>query len=161
VSKTIEEVRSISHNLRPHQLDQLGVTKTIRALAKQVAESSGIALTADVDKIDGLLSGDEEISLFRIVQESCNNMVKHSRATSAGLSVKRTGSGLEFALGDNGRGMDVNAEQARDVLGKGFGLSGMQERARTFGWNLDIQSLPNRGTTIYLSIPLKMENGKG
>jgi signal transduction histidine kinase/ligand-binding sensor domain-containing protein len=155
VSKTIEEVRSISHNLRPHQLDQLGISKTIRALAKQVGESSGIALTADVDGIDGLLSGDEEISFFRIVQESCNNLVKHSRASSAGLSVKQTDGSIEFALGDNGRGMDVRAEQSRDALGRGFGLSGIQERARTYGWALEINSLVNHGTTIRLTIPLR------
>jgi signal transduction histidine kinase/ligand-binding sensor domain-containing protein len=155
VSKTIEEVRSISHNLRPHQLDQLGISKTIRALAKQVAESSGIALTAEVEKIDGLLSGDEEISFFRIVQESCNNLVKHSRASSAGLSVKQTDGSIEFALGDNGRGMDVRAEQSRDAFGRGFGLSGIQERARTYGWAFEINSLVNHGTTIRLTIPLR------
>jgi signal transduction histidine kinase/ligand-binding sensor domain-containing protein len=155
VSKTIEEVRSISHNLRPHQLDQLGLSKTIRALVKQVGESSGIALTADVDKIDGLLNGDEEISLFRIIQESCNNLVKHSGAKKAGLSVKRTDTGLDVVLTDDGRGMHVGTEQSRDTLGEGFGLSGMKERARTFGWNLNIESQLNNGTTIHLAIPLR------
>ncbi|HTP13017.1 MAG TPA: triple tyrosine motif-containing protein, partial [Bacteroidota bacterium] len=152
VSKTIEEVRSISHNLRPHQLDQLGLTKTIRALVKQVGESSGIALTADVESIDKLLTGDEEINLFRIIQECCNNLVKHSGATGAKLSLKRSDGQLEFALSDNGRGMDTLAEQSRDTLGGGFGLSGMRERARTFGWKLDIESQPDRGTTIRLLI---------
>ncbi|HEY6951116.1 MAG TPA: triple tyrosine motif-containing protein, partial [Bacteroidota bacterium] len=159
VSQTIEEVRNISHNLRPHQLDQLGLTKTIRALAKQVADSSGIGLKADIDDVGKLLTAAEEINLFRIVQESLNNVVKHSGATSTTLSLKLIAGAIEATLSDNGRGMDVAAEQARDDLGRGFGLSGLQERARTFGWNLTIRSQPNQGTTIFLGIPLR-RNGK-
>jgi two-component system sensor histidine kinase DegS len=101
------------------------------------------------------LSNDEEINLFRIVQECCNNMVKHSGATAAGLSLKQTHGRLEFALGDNGRGMGIRTEQTQEILGRGFGLSGMKERARTFGWSLDIQSQPGRGTTVLLAIPLR------
>ncbi len=160
VSTTIEEVRSISHNLRPHQLDQLGITKTIRALAKQVSESSGIALTADVDKIDGFLSSDEEINLFRIIQESCNNMVKHSGATAAGLSVKKTDGRIDFILGDNGKGMNVKSEQLHGVFGGGFGLSGMQDRAKTFGWHLEIDAQAGQGTTVRLSLPAIAQKGK-
>ncbi|HEX9613960.1 MAG TPA: two-component regulator propeller domain-containing protein [Bacteroidota bacterium] len=150
VSQTIEEVRSVSHNLRPHQLDQLGVSKTIRALIKNLAESSHIAFAFDVDDVDDVLKGDEDIGLFRIVQESLNNIVKHSEATEVHVSLKRNPDGLLLIIGDNGKGM--GSVPTGERLGEGFGLSGMKERARILGGRISFSSIA-RGTVIELKIP--------
>ncbi|MGB2867524.1 MAG: sensor histidine kinase, partial [Bacteroidota bacterium] len=152
VSQTIEEVRNISHNLRPHQLDQLGVTKTIRALVKQVAESSPIQFSVDVEEIDDILVGDEDIGLFRIIQESLSNIVKHSGAASGRVSIKRAVAGIEVTITDDGKGMDVTHERLREELGKGFGLSGMEERAKMFGWKMEVRSQLNNGTEVRVEI---------
>lgn len=163
VSQTIEEVRSVSHNLRPHQLDQLGVSKTIRALIKNVEESSRIVFMADIDDIDDDLKGDEDIGLFRIVQESLNNIVKHSEATEVIVSLKRNPEGLSLQIRDNGKGMGAVTEGER--LGEGFGLSGMKERARILGGSLEIRSDAGKGTIVEVKVIRKansgMENGKG
>ena len=151
VSQTIEEVRSVSHNLRPHQLDQLGVSKTIRALIKNVAKSSHIAFAFDIDDVDDALQGDEDIGLFRIVQESLNNIVKHSEATEVHVSLKRNPEGLLLIIRDNGKGM--GSVPTGERLGEGFGLSGMKERARILGGAIDVRSTRD-GTTVELRIPL-------
>jgi signal transduction histidine kinase len=140
VSQTIEEVRNISHNLRPHQLDQLGVSKTIRAMIRKLAASSTIEFTADVDDVDDLLEGDEDIGLFRIIQESVNNIVKHSGSTKAAIELKRTEDGIFLTIRDNGTGIAGGEE--------GFGLSGMRERVRILGGVLEIRQAEGGGTII-------------
>ena len=79
VAQTLEEVRTIAYNLRPHHLDQLGLTTTIRAMIEKIAESSGIAMSSDLDDLDGVFPPADEITIYRIIQESLNNVVKHSR----------------------------------------------------------------------------------
>lgn len=143
VSSTIEEVRSISHNLRPHQLDQLGITKTLRAIVRQAKESTSIEITSEIMDIDSTLSPEEEINLFRIVQESFNNIIKHAQAEKANLVVFRTGKIISVTIADNGKGISSPA---------GFGISGMQERAKMFGWNFNVVSDNQTGTIITLTI---------
>lgn len=155
VSQTIDEVRSISHNLRPHQLDQLGLTKTLRALLRNVRESSTISFTGEIGDIDGVLAANEEIALFRIVQESLNNIMKHSQATEAFVGATRGTESTTVTIRDNGVGMRVAVEQTREELGGGFGLSGIKARAQMFGWMVSIHSEPGNGTLIELVIPLQ------
>ncbi|MEW6061285.1 MAG: two-component regulator propeller domain-containing protein [Bacteroidota bacterium] len=155
VSSTIEEVRSISHNLRPHQLDQLGITKTLRSIVRQMQESTSIEFASEIHDIDGALSPEEEINLFRIVQESFNNILKHSRATKVSVSVVRKKNVISIEVLDNGKGIaHRNAGESENLVSPaGFGISGMQERAKMFGWELEIDSLPDQGTKLSLNIP--------
>jgi signal transduction histidine kinase len=141
VSNTIEEVRSISHNLRPHQLDQLGITKTLRSIVRQVNEATAIEFSAEIQDIDGMLSPEQEISLFRIVQESFNNIIKHSESTKVTVNVVRNADMIHLTIADNGKGISSS---------QGFGISGMQERAKMFGWELLITS--KEGTELTLRI---------
>jgi len=146
VSSTIEEVRSISHNLRPHQLDQLGITKTLRAVVRQASESAAIEFSPEIHDIDGMLSPEEEINLFRIVQESLNNIIKHSAATKANASVMKETDFILVTISDNGKGISSSA---------GFGISGMEERAKMFGWKLEVGPQPDGGTVLRLMIPIR------
>jgi len=151
VSNTIEEVRSISHNLRPHQLDQLGITKTLRSIIRQANESTPIEFIGEIKDIDDILSSEQEISLFRILQESFNNIIKHSGATQVQVAVFRNKSSILVTVADNGNGIrnDTNNELSSTT---GFGISGMKERAKMFGWEFTIES--KQGMNITLNIPL-------
>jgi signal transduction histidine kinase len=155
VGTAIEEVRSISHNLRPHQLDQLGLTKTLRAAIRQMKESTTITFDGQIEDIDGLLTDEEEISLFRIVQEALNNISKHARASVVRVAVGRTGDLVHVEIEDNGTGFDIHRETSVEDLGRGFGLSGMAERARLFGWQLRVDSIAGRGTVVRLRTSLR------
>jgi signal transduction histidine kinase len=73
-SQAIDEVREIAYNLRPYQIDRLGLTRAIESMIKKIAVSSGIHFTTDVAQLKGVFSKDAEISLYRIVQECLNNM---------------------------------------------------------------------------------------
>lgn len=155
-SHAIEDCREISHNLRPHQLDFIGLTEALRAMINKVANSSGLQIEAQLDDLAGALPKDVEINLYRIVQESLNNVVKHARARQVKIAVQKelvSANGHKpktfLRIEDDGRGFDPSAL----ANGKrGLGLSSLTERARMLGGEVLIDSLPGRGTTVTVTI---------
>ena len=134
VAQTLEEVRTISYNLRPHHLDQLGLTTTIRAMIETIAESSAIDITSELDDIDGVFPPADEITIYRIIQESLNNVVKHSRCrrrpTSPCAATSIT-SRSRFAT--TARGLPRAPPNAGAAHRGGFGLKGLAERVEHAG----------------------------
>jgi signal transduction histidine kinase len=151
VSQSLDEVRQIAANLHPYQLDRLGLTRAIEAMIRKVSAAAGLDIAAEIDNIDGLFDAAAEINLYRIVQESLNNIVKHSAAAGAGVVIKRTAQGVTVAVHDNGKGF-----AAGEVKG-GFGLTGIAERVRMLGGAHTVDSIPGKGTTVRLTIGLKNE----
>ncbi|HJQ70779.1 MAG TPA: two-component regulator propeller domain-containing protein [Blastocatellia bacterium] len=147
-SLALDEVRQIAHNLRPYQLERLGLTNTIEQMVRQIKNSSDIEFITEIDNIDGLLSKESEINLYRVVQECVNNVLKHSAATNAWLFIKRTTSGAEITCRDDGRGFNKEASSRKG----GMGLVGMAERVRMLGGRYAVESAPGKGTTIHVTI---------
>jgi signal transduction histidine kinase/ligand-binding sensor domain-containing protein len=154
-ARSIEEVREIAHNLRPYHLDEIGLTGAVAAMAERVAEASGLHFTLESDELDGWLSPEVEINLYRIVQECLNNIVKHARATAAELSLRRSAQSLLVVIKDNGQGFDLTEVLRRP--GRGFGLAGLAERVRLLGGKELIQSQPGQGTTITITLNLSRD----
>jgi signal transduction histidine kinase/ligand-binding sensor domain-containing protein len=152
VAQTLEEVRSISYNLRPHHLDQLGLTTTIRAMIDKIAESSGIEMRSELDDIDGVFPPADEITIYRIIQESLNNVVKHSRAGEAHIAVRSHEDDVEITIRDNGQGFAMTLSNAGLDDRGGFGLKGLAERVQMLGGTHTIDSGPGRGTTVTVRI---------
>ena len=148
----IAEVKEIAHNLRPYQLDRLGLAKTIAGMVKTIESTHDLPFTLEVDHVDGLLAPDAEINLFRIIQESLNNIVKHAGATQAAVRVKRTGRTIDVTIEDNGRGFDRQPTMPDQQQRGGFGLIGMAERARLLGAGYRIRSGAGAGTTVTVTI---------
>ena len=146
VSHSLEEVRQIAANLHPYQLDRLGLTKAIEAMTRKVAAASALDIATEIDNIDGLFDATAEINLYRIVQESLNNIVKHSAASAASVVIKRAARSVTLATHDNGKGF------AAGEMKPGFGLTGIAERARMLGGALAIDSIPGKGVTVRLTI---------
>jgi signal transduction histidine kinase len=150
VSQTLEEVRSISHDLRPPHLDQLGLRTALLAMIEKVAASSPIRFTHELDECDGRFGPGDDILLYRIVQECLNNILKHSGATESQIWLRVDAWQARLTIRDNGRGFasDGNARG-------GLGLQGIAERARMLGGAHTIQSAPGQGTTVTVRIELK------
>jgi signal transduction histidine kinase len=153
--EAIEEVRSIAYALRPYQLDRLGFTRAVDAMIRQVASPSGIRFTTRLEPIDGVFSRDAEVSLYRIVQESVSNIVRHSRATDATVELLRRPEWIELNISDNGTGFVVEADMT------GLGVIGIMERARLLGGTAHIDSLPSAGTRITVRIRCHGEKPDG
>jgi signal transduction histidine kinase/ligand-binding sensor domain-containing protein len=158
VAQTLEEVRTISYNLRPHHLDQLGLTTTIRATIEKIAETSAISMSSELDDIDGVFRPADEITIYRIVQESLNNVVKHSRASEAHVAVHCDEDHVEITVRDNGQGFASSASTAGAADCGGFGLKGLAERVHMLRGTHTIESAAGRGTTV--TVRLGVASGK-
>jgi signal transduction histidine kinase len=151
-SQAIEEVRQITHGLRPYQLDRLGLTQAIRASVNRVSANSSILVASRVENIDGMFDKEAEIHIYRIVQEAVTNMVRHSAATEAAVVIKKR-SAVVLSIRDNGRGFDT-ATPSTQPLDLGYGLVGIADRVRILGGILTIESRPGNGTSVTVEVPL-------
>ena len=149
----IENVRCLSYNLTPAVLD-IGLKAAVVDLLDEFSEQRGIECTVDFDEIEGLLSSDQKINLYRIIQESLTNISKYSRAARVIVSLKNTGHQVDLAVEDNGEGFEVPEILARRGREKGLGLSSMAERSRIMGGTFNISSRPQSGTKIQVTVPL-------
>ncbi len=151
---TIEELRNIMQNLRPVYLDRLGLTEAIQIVASQITESAKLSLTIEVDPIDNLLRPEDEINMFRIIQETLSNIVKHAQATQISLIGIRIGNNYFIEIKDNGIGFDLE-ETKRKNPKEGFGISGLYERAKVLQGKVELKSVAGKGTSIKITVPLQ------
>jgi signal transduction histidine kinase len=160
-SRAIDEVREIAFNLRPYQLNRFGLTRTLQAIFTRFSDPTRTVFSAEIDPIDGLFSKQDEISIYRIVQEGINNIVKHAQASEAKLIVKKLDSGVEFVITDNGQGFSPAVVASSDGSRAGFGLTGMAERVRMLGGVYSIESAPGQGATITVNLRIPGEEREG
>jgi signal transduction histidine kinase len=147
------EVKDIAYGLRPYQLDRLGLSKTIRAMVQRIGDTCGIACAADIAPIDRACPESAHIHVFRIVQEAVNNIVKHSQATRATVTVVRDGGSIVIRIEDNGTGVGPEATAADLPANGGLGLAGIRERAHILGGTVDILSHAGAGTSLTVTFP--------
>jgi PAS domain S-box-containing protein len=150
VSEAITEVRQISRDLHPPQLDHLGLTRALEAMIEGTAEASGIHLKHKLDLVDDIFSKDAAVNLYRIVQESLNNILKHSQARQAAVKLERDVHEVQLRITDNGCGF-VNDEPGENR--KGLGLKNMAERVKMLGGKMTMDSKPGRGVRVEVIIP--------
>jgi signal transduction histidine kinase len=153
ITETLKEAREIAHNLRPYQLDRLTLTAAIKAAVSKAAQGSPVRFATEVRDVDGLLTPEAEINLYRIVQEATTNILKHSGATQATVNVGVEFGKVRLVVSDNGRGLRQPAQT------QGFGIRSMAERARVLGGALEIVSSPGEGTTLMVSAPVPDRGG--
>jgi signal transduction histidine kinase len=147
----MSEVKEISYNLRPYQLDRIGLNKAIETLLKSAEAASGIRFVATIDDLEEALPKESEINFYRIAQECVNNILKHSQATEATVTIRRLGNRLKVTIQDNGKGFTPGAQGNAH----GFGLQGIAERAQLLGGEAVIHSSPGHGATTTLEITLR------
>lgn len=153
----IEETRSIAYNLRPFQLDRLGLTKSIEALIRTVSKSSEIHITTDLANVDEVFPEGLRINFYRIAQEALSNIMKHAHATAVKVSTQRTDTDVVLIIEDNGQGF-IPVARSAPTGNSGFGLTGMVERASLLGGRLKMRSDPASGTVMIVEIPLGSAN---
>jgi signal transduction histidine kinase len=156
-SQAIEEVRQITHDLRPYQLDRLGLTQALRALIHRMAENSITIFASHVDDIDGVFDKESEMHVYRIIQEGINNVVKHSNATEATVVIKSDGELVSISIRDNGCGFETHSGSSSNsqLQFAGLGLNGVSERASILGGKLTLESRPGQGTTLKFELATK------
>jgi PAS domain S-box-containing protein len=146
----IAEARQISGDLHPHQLDHLGLERALAAMLEHAAQASRIQFTSKLEPLGDLFSADAAMNLYRIVQESVNNILKHSQAHRVELRMERDIHEVLLRIEDDGAGFEIGAASS----GKGLGLKNIAERVRMLGGKLNLDSSPGKGTRIEVAIPI-------
>lgn len=157
LGKSLQEIRSISYNLAPPDLIKNNLINNILNLCSEFSAKSGIEFRFTV--LDGtntsFLTADESLNLYRIVQESLNNIFKHAHATEATVLLRNeTGieeKGLFIFVTDDGKGFDTSREDIFSSKNH-FGLTGMKKRTALIGAKLSIDSAVNEGTQVSIMI---------
>lgn len=148
VRSSLYEVRRIIYDLRPMALDDLGLIPTLKKYVDTIADY-------EKTKIDFKMIGEEkrldqkyEVALFRLVQESLQNAIKHAEAKFIQIKMEITNKNITLLIKDNGKGFDTT--QKKD---KSFGLIGMRERVEMLDGKLEIKSIIGRGTSVIIQVP--------
>lgn len=149
----IAEVRRISQDLHPYQLDHLGLTAALEALIQSAGGASRIAFRKKIDGVDDVFSREAAASLYRIVQEGINNILKYSEAKNSRVTLERDVREAILTIQDDGQGFDPSAARA------GMGLKNISERALLLGGRLKLDAGPGRGVRIEITIPISSKAG--
>jgi signal transduction histidine kinase len=150
-----EELRRVSHELRPTILDDLGLVPALEFLAEGVSRRGGFRVRVE-GNIEGRLPPAVETALYRVVQEALTNISRHARARNVELVLRREGSEILCTVRDDGIGFDAAKVQSPGNHGRGLGLIGMKERLSAVGGSLVLSSLPGRGSELVFAIPLEL-----
>jgi signal transduction histidine kinase/ligand-binding sensor domain-containing protein len=153
-AQALAEVRAIAHNLRPPNFDRLGLTMAIEEMAENVADAAAIECVVDLEPMDGLFLADDQILVYRILQESLNNIVKHSGATRAAIELWRENDVVYLTVRDNGHGFDA-ARRDSPTSTRGLGLTSIAERVRMLGGTHAVSSSLGKGTELTVQLPVR------
>src|SRR5262245_28379369 len=144
-------LRDLSHSLHPPSLRYVGVAGALKSIAKAFQENYGIAIDVRIPNELPLLPGDLQLCVFRICQESLQNIAKHSGARKARIILEHTNNQLCLTVSDSGKGF-VRSEA---TLSGGVGMLSMQERAISIGGHVVVSTSPGEGTEVSLTVPLQ------
>ena len=149
--EAITNIRQISYNLHPYQLEKIGLTDSLKSMINKINEASNITFEYEIDDIDGLFPKEQEINCYRVLQELLNNILKHSKAKKAWIKISRSKKLIGINVRDNGIGFDYKKVKS---AGQGFGLSGVKERVEISKGKLEIKSVINNGASFIIEIPV-------
>jgi two-component system sensor histidine kinase UhpB len=141
-----EEVRRIASRLRPDTLEELGLQSALAALATAFQRQARIPVIRRLEPATAV-TAEEELVIYRVAQEALTNVARHAEATWVQLELRDSVDRLVLVVSDDGRGLPDGAAASS------HGIRGMRERAMLIGATLHIESRPDRGTVIELSIP--------
>ncbi len=144
---SIKEVRQIAADLRPSHLERLGLQQAIEAMLEEAQKASAVKFRYEVADVAGMLTKEEEILVFRVVQEGVSNLLKHAYATNAWVKLERDGKLVLLEIGDDGVG--IVREQDRRV---GLGMKGIEERVSMLGGEYHVETAPGAGTRLKIRI---------
>jgi PAS domain S-box-containing protein len=147
---TVKTIRTIINNLRPAVLD-LGLAAAIEWQVAEFRRRSGISCDVQMDENEFSVDDTRATTLFRVLQESLTNVIRHANATHVHIELQREGKGLAMKIADNGIGIYQNRRKSVNS----FGLIGVEERIHALNGEFSISSTPGQGTTLMIYIPLE------
>ena len=161
VVKTSEFIHNMSRQIHPAMLEDLGLFPALRSYVRDFQENTGMQVTLKFLGTSERATIEQKSALYRIVQESLTNVLKHSGTRSATVMIRKSPLGLRLNVMDNGKGFDTTGTPGTNGKRQGLGLVGMRERARAVGASLKVVSQPGKGTNVSVSVQFKGGAGGG
>jgi len=157
LDQCMAQVRSLSLELRPSLLDDLGLPAALRWYLDRQAERAGFVVQFDGDIAEERLPAEVETACYRVIQEAVTNVARHARARQVTVTLSVASGALEAVVHDDGVGFDVAGARARAAAGSSLGILGMEERVSLIGGSMHLESAPGRGTRLVARVPLASE----
>lgn len=154
VDQALAQVQSLSLNLHPPQLDDLGLSAALRWYLDRQARAANLSPQFSIDPLPARLHADLEIACFRVAQEALTNVIRHAEADQVLIELRQRSDELHLIVQDNGQGFDVDAARNHAISGTSMGLTGMQERTELAGGRLELISSFESGTKIHAVFPI-------
>ena len=152
LTESLNEVRRISHRLRPAMLDELGLPAALELLAREADDAGAARVDLRVVGEDVALPEEVKTALFRVTQEALANVAKHAQAQQVLLELTFAGDGLALDIGDDGQGFELDRVQLDPR--RGIGLRNMRERLESIGGSFEVRAAPGAGTRLRAKVPL-------
>ncbi len=149
VNESMKEVRAVSHNMMPNALLKKGLVNAIKEFIHQL-DAAIISINLQADGLQQALPSHTETILYRVIQESVNNVIKHAAASRLDISILSDATGIDVMIEDNGKGFDVQAALQKD---NGLGLQNIVSRIQYLQGTVDWDSSPGNGTVVSIHIP--------
>lgn len=155
LKSVINDMRGIIYNLKPMTLDDLGLTITVQRYANRIMDLNNLQVKVQANEEKKVILPVIKLTLFRIIQEACNNVIKHANATLINIDIFYEEHKVKVIVKDNGSGFHIEKSQSTSSeQSSSFGLSIMRERTSLLSGTLDIQSENGKGTIIIVTVPL-------
>ena len=154
--RALEENRRIAHNLRPGDLDELGLGEACRNACRELQSRSKLTVECAIARELGRLPASVELNLFRILQEALTNIEKHAGATRIRVRIGLRKGFIELRIEDDGRGFGAKSKAGKGSS-SGLGLTHMRERAVSLGGSCEMHASAKGGATITIRVPCKTD----
>ena len=161
VTEAIRQTRNFSLDLRPPVLDDFGLVPALRWYVERLSGRAELVVELETDLPGGRLPTHIETACFRIAQEALTNVLRHARARRVRVEAKQHGPRVYLSIRDDGVGFVVPSVTGEGAHTEGFGLLGMQDRARLVGGQMAVESAPGLGTLIRVEIPVAAAPASG
>lgn len=154
VDHIIDKVRRLSHDLCPSCIEDLGLDESIIMLAEEFSRHTHLKVTIETEAIGDLFQFQDQTYIYRIVQESLNNIQKHANARNVSIKVERRRSHVDIQIADDGIGFNKEGNGVKRENQFGLGLTAMEERARMIGGKMNVCTTIGSGTRIEVNVPI-------
>lgn len=152
---SLKELQRLISDLRPSHLDDLGLSAALRWYTKRIQEDTSIKVRVDILGEEQELDDAAWITIFRIIQECLNNIIKHAQADHVNIHLGYEPKKVRINVRDNGVGFDLDIVKMERSRRPSLGLAGMEERAALLGGTVSISSRPGYGTEVEAVIPYR------
>ena len=152
ILNVINEIRQLSRSLMDPAIGDLGLVDSIKDLTENINLTRKVEANLNIDEeLEGLLDKNHKLTIFRIIQETTNNALKHAKATTVHISLVKVRNNIQITIEDNGVGFDLHSVK------KGGGLKNIRNRAYLLNGTYTIDTAPGKGCRIIIKFPINKQ----